>query len=151
MWRGIRDRAAFAVIPAANAMAGEFKTGVVKALTARQHERGTRTPSPPGEPPAMESGVLAGSVARIPASTPVIARAYVGPHKPPRDWVQEYGRAGIRPVHARFMVFEYDGLQFREEVDVPERSYIRSTRDRMIADGSLHRAAAGAFYAYLWG
>jgi hypothetical protein len=151
MWRGIRDRAAFAVIPAADAMGRSFQDEVKRRLTERSHARGTRTPSPAGSPPAMESGQLAGSVAMIPASTPVIARSYVGPHRPPRDWVNEYGLDGIRPMRAKYMRFFYDGLRFEQVVNVPERSYIRSTVELMVADGSLTRVAAEAFYAYLWG
>ena len=144
-------RAGEAAIPAADAMGWEFTQEVKKRLTARSHERGTRTPAPAGEPPAMESGLLAGSVVMIPAATPVVATASVSPHVSPRDWVQEWGKDGIRPVRAKYMVYEYDGLHFSTVVNVPERSYMRSTVDLMVADGSLTRAAAEAFYAAMWG
>ena len=132
-------------------MGRAYEDGVKKALTALSHARGTRTPAPPGGPPAMESGALAASVSMVPASTPVVATAQIAPHLPPRDWVPEGGRAGIRPVHAKYMRYYYDGLHLSKVVNVPERSYMRTTADRMSADGSLSTPAAAAFYAAMWG
>lgn len=149
--RALRERAAYAVIPAADAMGSHFEHRVKERLTERSHVRGTRTPAPEGGPPAMESGSLAASVAMVPASTPVVAVSSVAPHRSPRDWVQEWGVPEIHVRRAPFMHFWYDGERFEKVVHIPSRSYIRSTRDMLIADGSLREAAARAFYEALWG
>lgn len=151
MFRELAARAGEAMIPAADAMGLGFELEVKKRLTEKQHTRGTRTPAPPGGPPAMESGALAASVAMVPASTPVVATSSVAPHISPRDWVQEWGLDGIRPSRMKYMHFWYDGEQFRKVVSVPERSYMRSTVDLMIANGSLSHLAAYAFYDAMWG
>jgi hypothetical protein len=148
--RMLAARAGEAAIPAADAMGGSYRDEVKKRLTALSHVRGTRTPAPPGGPPAMESGGLAASVAMVPASTPVVATASVAPHAPPRDWVQEYGHT----MHARpggLMAFFYGDIYLVKTVTVPERSYMRSTLDLMVGSGELTRAAAGAFYRAMWG
>jgi hypothetical protein len=149
--RMLAARAGYAAIPASNGMSEAFEKEVKRRLTALSHVRGTRTPAPPGGPPAMESGDLAGSVAQVPASTPVVAVSSVAPHMPPRDAVQEWGMSDIRPVRAPRMVFWYGDLYRASVVNVPERSYMRSTVDLMVADGSLTQDAAGAFYAAMWG
>ena len=149
--RMLAARAGEAAIPAADAMGSDFRDEVKRRLTEKSHARGTRTPAPPGGPPAMESGDLAGSVAMVPATTPVVATSSVAPHKSPRDWVQEWGLDNIRPVRAPRMVFVYGDLYRARRVDVPERSYMRSTVDLMVADGSLTRAAAEGFYVAMWG
>lgn len=149
--RALRERAAYAVIPAADAMGGHFERRVKERLTERSHPRGTRTPAPPGGPPAMESGSLAASVAMVPASTPVVAVSSVAPHRSPRDWVQEWGCDNIRPVRFPYMHFWYDGERFEKIVNVPERSYMRTTLAIVLADGSLTAAGAQAFYDAMWG
>ena len=149
--RMLAVRAGYAAIPASNAMSEAFKKEVKERLTALSHERPTRTPAPPGGPPAAESGGLAGSVAQVPASTPVVATSSVAPHAAPRDAVQEYGMT-IFAKSRGGMRFQYGADFYRARVvRVPERSYMRSTVDLMVADGSLTRAAAEAFYAAMWG
>ena len=142
-------RAGEAAIPGADAMGEAFRDEVKRRLTERSHPRGTRTPSPPGSPPAKESGDLAASVSMDPATTPVVATASVSPHTI-YDAVQEYGDT-IHVRNAKYMHFWYDGEYFAKTVVVPERSYMRSTLELMLADGSLSRAAAEAFYAAMWG
>lgn len=143
-------RAGEAAIPGSNAMSDTLDKAVVAALTKLSHARGTRTPSAPGEPQAKESGDLAGSVLMVPATTPVVATSSVSPHMSPRDWVQEYGKV-INARPGGRMVFYYGDLYRARRVKVPERSYMRSTVERLVADGSLTRAAAEAFYAAMWG
>lgn len=147
--RMLAARAGDAAIPAANAMGSGFEKEVKRRLTRVSHQRPSRTPVPPGEPPAMESGTLAGSVAMVPASTPVVATSSVSPHTI-YDWVQEYG-AEIHAKRSGYMKFWYPELRFEKVVTIPERSYMRSTVELMVADGSLARAAADAFYVYMWG
>jgi hypothetical protein len=147
----IAVRAGYAAIPAADVMGADLRDAVKKRLTEMSHARGTRTPAPPGGPPAMESGDLAGSVKMYPASTPVVATAKVGPNMPPRDAVNEFGMSGIRPVRAKYMRFYYDGLVLAKVVNVPQREYMESTAEIVAHDGSLAAATAAAFYAALWG
>lgn len=147
----LRDRGAEAAIPAADGMADAFRDEVKARLTAKSHARPTRTPSLPGEPPAAESGELADTVTTDPATTPVVATAKVGPHASPKDWVQEYGKT-IRAKTPYGMRFQYGDDHYKAfKVKVPERSYMRSTLEILVADGSLTRAAAEAFYAAVWG
>jgi hypothetical protein len=49
------------------------------------------------------------------------------------------------------MAFYYDGIRLVKHVRAPERSYMRTTVDLLVADGSLTREAAAAFYAAMWG
>ena len=106
--RALAVRAGEAAIPGADKLGGEFRDAIKRRLTALSHERPSRTPAPAGGPPAMESGGLAGSVAMVPASTPVVATAVVGPHASPKDYVQEFGmtifaksRGGMRFQYGR--------------------------------------------------
>lgn len=144
-------RAGYAAIPGADAIGSVFRDEVKKRLTALSHERPTRTPAPPGGPPAMESGGLAASVTMDPASTPVVATAVVGPHAPPKDYVQEYGMT----IHAKSrggMRFQYGSDFYRARVvRVPEREYMLSSAEIVAHDGSAATEAAGAFYAAMWG
>lgn len=149
--RALAVRAGYAAIPGADKLGADFRDEIKERLTALSHARGTRTPAPPGGPPAMESGDLAGSVTMDPASTPVVATAVVGPRLPPRDWVNEFGKDGIRPVHAEYMRFYYNGLQLRKVVNVPQREYMVSTAEIVAHDGAVAAAVAAAFYAALWG
>ena len=145
-------RAGEAAIPASDAMSGHFTKVVKERLTAKSHARGTVTPAPAGGPPAMESGELAGSVQQVPASTPVVATSSSAPHVEPRDWVQEYGiGGGISAKRFPYMKFTYNGVQRKAWVPAHERSYMRSTLEILIGDGSLTREAAAAFYAAMWG
>ena len=149
--RMLAARAGEAAIPASDAMSGDFTVEVKRRLTRVWHERGTITPAAPGEPPAAESGDLAASITQVPASTPVVATSSSAPHLPPRDWVQEWGLDNIRPRTQPRMVFVYGTLRKAKVVNVPERSYMRSTVDLMVADGALANAAARAFYVAMWG
>lgn len=149
--RMLAVRAGEAAIPASDAMASDFTMEVKRRLTRIWHERGTITPAAPGEPPAAESGDLADSITMVPASTPVVATSSSSPHISPRDWVQEWGKSGITPRTQPRMVFMYGTLRKAKVVNVPERSYMRSTVDLLIADGRLTEAAARAFYVAMWG
>lgn len=144
-------RAGEAAIPGADALGAAFRDEIKRRLTAVSHERGTRTPAPAGGPPAKESGDLAASVKMDPATTPVVATAVVGPHLPPRDFVQEFGMDGIRPVRAPRMVFYYSGLYRARVVNVPQREYMVSTAEIVARDGAVATKVAGAFYAAMWG
>jgi len=146
----LQVRAGEAAIPAANAMGLDYEDELKRVLTRRSHAPGTRTPAPPGTPPARVSGALAGSVTTRRATTPVVATAVSGPRLPPRDYVQEYGgEMSARP--GNLMHYIYDGPRYSEHVVVPARPYARPTALAMMADGRLAQAAADAFYKAMWG
>lgn len=144
-------KAGYAAIPAADSIGESFRDEIKKRLTALSHVRGTRTPAPPGGPPAKESGALADSVKSYPATTPVVATSPVGPNLSPRDWVQEEGLSGIRPSHMPYMKFVYGDLYRAKVVNVPQREYMVSTAEIVAHDGAVAQKAAEAFYAAMWG
>lgn len=144
-------KAGYAAIPGADSIGESFRDEIQRRLTGQSHVRGTRTPSPPGGVPAKESGALAASVTMTPASTPVVATSPVGPNLSPRDWVNEWGLANIRPTRFQYMHFFYDGERFEKRVDVPQREYMLSTAEIVARDDAVAQKAAAAFYAYLWG
>jgi hypothetical protein len=152
--RALAVRAGYAAIPGADKLGADFRDEIKHRLTALSHERGTRTPAPPGGPPAKESGALADSVTMTPASTPVVAVAPVGPNCSPRDAVQEEGGSmHARAGNSRGMVFFYDppGWYHAQHVKVPQREYMLSTAEIVARDGAVAAAVAAAFYAALWG
>ncbi len=147
----IRDRVLAAAEPAAMGMAKAYRAQVIFELTRYAHPAHTRTPSPPGQPPAMISGALAASVTAVPgASSGAIGRASVAPHTVYAA-IQEYGG----PMHARpgrYMHWISDGIDYyAKHVILPPRPYLRPAAEVSIADGSLGRAAAEAFEAVVWG
>lgn len=71
-------------ILAVNAAARQVRDDIVDQLMLKEHAKGTKTPSAPGEPPAMITGRLKASVHATPA-LPVgefRAEARVGPTAP---------------------------------------------------------------------
>lgn len=150
--RELRDKAAVAAEPCVMAMAGTFKdrlTGVT--LRRYSHPPATKTPSPPGQPPAWMTGELARSVTSVLGpSGGMTATATVGPHTVYAR-IQEYG-GSIRPVRARFLRWTEDGIvHYSKHVRLPPRPYMRPAIREVIEDGSLTRAAAEAFMAAVWG
>jgi phage gpG-like protein len=123
-------------------------------LRRYEHPMYERTNSPAGQPPAFMSGELAYSVTTEVKGGASTSRAWVGPHTIYAA-VQEFG-AVINVKHSTttktgktvpgFMRWYMDGsFWYKRQVTIPERSYMRRTRDEMIADGSLHRTAVEAF------
>jgi hypothetical protein len=152
MWQAIRDRAAQGTADAANAMAYAYQRRLVTDTLRRYtHPPFTKTPSPPGQPPALVTGTLRRSVRVVPAAGGgAVARSSVAPHTVYAR-IQEYG-GHIYPVRARFLRWVEDGaVHFARHVYLPPRPYMRPTTAEMAADGSLHRAAAAAFQARVWG
>lgn len=136
-------------------------------LQAFSHAPYTKTPSPPGMPPARISGELAGSVREEPGvSSAMTGRASVAPHTVYAR-IQETG--GDIYAHGKYMKFVTDYptratsfrksqreggglfLNFARHVHIPARPYMRPTTARMVANGSLHRVAAAEFTAKVWG
>lgn len=141
----------------ADAMGRAFHERVTRVTLQRySHPGGMFTPSPPGQPPGSVSGELARSITTQVKGGVSTSRAWVGPHTIYAA-VQEFGRV-IDVQHTMitrtgreipgFMRWEMEGqVWYKRRVFVPERSYMRRTRDDMIADGSLHRVAVRAFLA----
>jgi phage gpG-like protein len=73
-----------ATVLAVDAAAKQVREDIVDQLMLKEHAKGTKTPSSPGEPPAMITGRLKASVRATPA-TPIgltRAEAKVGPTAP---------------------------------------------------------------------
>jgi hypothetical protein len=131
----------------ANAMAKTFLTEVSdKELVRYSHRRGTRTPSPAGDPPAIIGGHLKRSLHLYPAVmtgaasarskvTPLIVYARI----------QEMGGT-VTPDGHPFLRWKGLGGKFvyARSVTLPKRPYMRPAHRRTIADGSLRRAAIEA-------
>lgn len=155
--KGIQLRTMQTSPAVARAMGDAFKDRLVNVTLRRySHPMYERTDSPPGQPPAFMSGELAYSVTQHVSGGVSTSRAWVGPHTIYAA-VQEFG-AVINVKHSTttktgktipgFMRWYMDGsFWYRRQVTIPERSYMRRTRDEMITDGSLHRAAVEAFLA----
>jgi phage gpG-like protein len=139
----------------AAAMGRAFHDRLVNVtLKTYSHPMYTRTPAPPGGPPAYMGGELALSVTMEVKGGMSTSRAWVGPHTIYAA-VQEFG-AEIDVKHTTtdrwgrtipgFMRWFNDGsFWYKRHVSIPPRPYMKITRDAMIADGSLHRAAKAAF------
>lgn len=138
----ISARAAAAAPDVANAMAFAYQRHLVDVtLTRYSHPPQTKTPSPPGQPPALVTGTLRRSVRVDPAHGSGVAVAHVAPHTVYAR-IQEAG-GDIYPVRARYLRWTEDGVvHYSRHVHLPERPYMAPATRETIADGSLHRAAA---------
>jgi hypothetical protein len=151
--KALRDRAAVSAPPTVMAMADSYQERVSRVTLRRySHSFGTKTDSPPGQPPAWVLGALARSVTSVPgASSGMVATARVGPHTIYAR-LQELGGV-VRPHGHPFLRFRgLDGeWVYKRSVTVPARPYMRPTLEDMILDGSLTRAAAERFMVVVWG
>lgn len=120
-------------------------------LVRFSHAPGTKTPSPPGAPPALISGALRNSVTCIRGpGGGMVASALTGPHTVYAS-IQEYG-GHIYPRRAKFLRWEQDGqVHFSKHVYLPPRPYVRPSRNAVLANGSAVAAANVAFLAHVWG
>lgn len=133
----IQARVATAAPPCAMAMGEAHKKRMDQLLIRYPHAAGTKTPSPPGQPPGLISGVLRGSVTCVRgAGGGMVATALTGPHAVYAR-IQEYG--GRVP--------SWHGGRH----SIPARPYVRPSRDQVIADGSAVSAANAAFMSHVWG
>jgi hypothetical protein len=133
----IQARVATAAPDCAMAMGEAHKNRMQILLSMFPHAPGTKTPSPPGQPAGLISGVLRGSVTcvRGPGGG-MVASALTGPHAVYAS-MQEYGG----------MVPSWHGGRHR----IPARPYVRPSRDQVLANGSAVAAANAAFMAHVWG
>ena len=98
-------------------------------LSRYSHPPHTPTPSPPGQPPARITGHLIGSLSPT------------GPFPTGGGFA---GKVGPTAVYSRIQ--ELGGQAGRNHsVTLPPRPYMRPTRSKVIADGSLRRLFVGAW------
>ena len=112
---------------AAHNSADEVKTNTQELLLALDHPFATKTPSPPGAPPAAISGDLAASV----IVTDDGDTAHVGP-------TTDYGRiqelGGFMKGHPMMRWVE-DGVRYRSAGhDLPDRPYLKPGLERSLPD-----------------
>lgn len=148
----LRDKAAGAAPVTVMAIADTYKDHLTKVTLRRSFAAPGQfgTPAAPGQPPAWRTGALARSVWVTPgASSGLIARASVGPHVR-YSRVQNDGAVN-RPTHRHYMHWvNSGGSWYKKVVRIPERPYMLPALKDCIADGSLVKAAAEAFYAWVW-
>jgi phage gpG-like protein len=157
--RKIRDRAALAAPGMAEAMGHAHRSHLKNVTLTRSgwHAPVTYTPAAPGSPPAAITGRLRSSIhcsagrgggahasATVSANTVYAATQEFGGihHGNPHMllWVRYLGYAGVRARGWR-----------RRTVDIPERPYMRPSRDDVIADGSVTRAGSASFLRQVFG
>lgn len=144
--RGFKNRVASAAGPSATEMANAVKDRMVN-VTLREtvHTPDTFYQAIAGRPPAYASGRLASSVFVQPGSGMVWAKANVG-ISAKYAALQEWGGWTVPNDH-KFMHWHNPHPWYKERVVIPEHPYFRPTVNKMIADGSLSKAAANAFYS----
>lgn len=149
--RDLQQRAAMAAPDAATAMALAYQRHLVtQTLVRYTHPPRTKTPSPPGAPPALVTGTLRRSVRVEPAAGLVRATARVAPHTVYAR-IQELG-GHIYPVRAKALRWVEDGtVHFARHVYLPPRPYMAPALRETVASGALRDAAARAFAQTVWG
>lgn len=142
---------------AAYAMAKRFHSVVSdETLVEYSHGKGTPTPSPPGGPPAIITGGLKRSMRLYPAVStgPGKAKSHVQPLIVYAR-IQELGGIVVArhtytdrhgKVRQGYLAWADagHGKHFAHSVKIPARPYMRPTHRKVVADGSLTRAAADA-------
>ncbi|MFI8459023.1 hypothetical protein [Kitasatospora sp. NPDC085464] len=133
---GVRAQAAtpLAVAEAATL----FAHAVERQLTRRSHERGTPTPSRPGEPPAMVTPSTSRSLHN---SLTVVGPIAAGPG----EWLAVTG-----PTAAYARIQELGGVTGRgHATTLPPRPYMRAAYDEVAHDPALRGAFIRAWGAAL--
>ena len=150
----VGERASRAAPDAATAMAYAYHRHLTGDVLRRYtHPPRTKTPSPPGGPPALVTGTLRRSVRAVAAAGGgPVAMALVAPHTVYAR-IQELG-GHIYPKHTTrggrpgFLRWTEDGVtHYARHVYLPPRPYMAICTRETIANGSLHRAAVAAFEA----
>lgn len=157
----IMDRVANAAPKCAMAMGEVHKKKEKELLSMTAHAPVTQTPSAPGSPPAMMPGGLHGDLLESVTLEPGLtggsyASSIVGPHTIYAS-TQEYG--GVH--HSNRGMWLWLGFLspteiFRRNwvkkvVSIPERPYVRPSRDDVIDSGAVTIAGNAAFMAQVWG
>ena len=159
----IKARVEASVVPVAQRMGSAYKEHLVDYTL---HESGshapvTRTPAPPGRPPAFMPGGLHGSLAGSVTQGPTyggdgVARTSVAPHTIYAA-TQQWGSVHTGNPHMWLWVGYVGPMEvlrrgwLRREVKIPPRPFMNVAVDEMIANGQLGRVAAETFDAVVWG
>jgi phage gpG-like protein len=142
--KALQDAAATAVVPAANAMAGQVQDRVQALLRETSHPPFTFFKAVAGRPPAYASGNLSRSVTLTPAYGAVRASAGVGSHLR-YSALQEFG-GWTEPNNGPWMHWRNPRPWWMKRVVVPEHPYFRPAVEQCVSDGSLTRVSMDAFY-----
>lgn len=147
----IQERVVAAAAASANAMAeAEHRYLVTNVLVRYSHPPFTKTPSPPGQPPALVTGTLRRSLRVDQAHGGPVAVASLAPHTVYAR-IQELG-GNIYPVRRKFLRWVEDGqVHFSKHVYLPPRPYMLPARNDLVANGAFRRAASSAFRRVVWG
>lgn len=137
------------------AMGYAGETAVKAILSLTSHPPGTRTPSRPGEPPALITGNLRRSVTHSPpAETGAFTfTCLVGPVAVYAR-IQEYGGV-IHPGSSGYLANRVTGQFFvtpysrRQYVRLPPRPYMRPTGRMLASSGLLAQAALTGWNAVM--
>ena len=159
----IKNRAEAAAIPCADAIGSTYKDHLVD-FTLREsgaHPPVTRTPAPPGRPPALMPGGINGSLSGSVVKTPAVggggvADSTVAPHviyAATQEWGSVHTGSPFMWLWIRYigMLAVARRGWVRRVVHIPERPYMRTAVKETIADGQLVRAGERAFNAAVWG
>jgi hypothetical protein len=149
----LRDRAATAAPPAVTAIGQTYQKHLQKVTLRRYFTTPGQfgTSSPPGQPPAWRTGALARSVVTaVSASSGMTATARVGPHV---IYARTQEEGGVHEARrARYMHWvNSGGSWYLKRVVIPPRPFMEPALRECVENGSLSRAAAEAFLAWVWG
>ncbi len=160
----IRARVEAAAVPCADAIGKTYKEHLVGFTL---HESGahppvTRTPAPPGRPPAFMPGGVNGSLSGSVTKTPAVGGGGIGESSVAPHVIyaatQEWGSTHFgKPWMYLWIRYLQDPMEVilrgwrRHVVKTPERPYMRTAVAETIADGQLVRAGEDAFEAAVWG
>ena len=140
-----------APLAAVRALGAAGETATKLTLTKRTHTEGTRTPSPPGAPPALVTGMLRRSVIRAPARAlgPGAAVQVMGCHVVYGP-VHEFGPVTIRSKGNYPLRNRNTGQVFGYEVTIPRRPWMKPSMEALTASGLGTKACATAWAAALF-
>lgn len=132
---------------AADGMVRAFDQGIkTHELRRYSHPLGTPTPSPPGGTPALVTGRLRDSF-KIRRAESLGAYRWGSSDRPTVVYahIHEYGGDIYPRVKQWLHWVDAGGSHFAKHVRMPKRPYMHPARERMVADGTLHNAAARSF------
>lgn len=118
--------------------AGAIRDKAKDLLSRQAHAPHTRTPSAPGEAPALISGSLWASMT---AEMMTADEAWVGPTSSASSYNGPYGRiqelSGLMEGHPWMHWFEDGREHFAREVFLPPRPYLKPATDAEIGSGRV--------------
>jgi hypothetical protein len=110
-------------------------------LTRYSHKRGTRTTSPPGQPPALVGGHLRRAI-RLYAASRTGAYTAESRVRPMIVYARIQETGGTVHAHGKALHWVGGGVDFfAKSVTLPKRPYMAPTHRAAIANGRMRRAA----------